>query len=735
MPIVIDQNNQNQQDPGTMDINPNQQPTNISGSQSSLIQTEGPTQQQSAKKQKGSGFTNVQQYAEANKGAAQQIAGAAQQGIRNQASSIGQQIQKQQQSFNQQVAANRERIQNAQQFGQQATQKASSSIDTDALKKQQDELNRRVELTRGASDQNYQKLIEDQQAAVQANQEKVQQAALERSRVQESVRAQQNQLDQFKQAPDLVSNSWKTETNYGKIQGIADTQAKIAGLQPGVENALNSETQAKDLLGSSEVDLEKFKYDSRLVERRNQLQGELKGLEEKAAANIPLTPEEVTRFRNILEEKEIFDNATYNDMGAERKADQLRARTDKLGNEQGRRSLLRETFSAVPTRDYTRGQSALDQLLLQTDQPVANEFISGSKQLGRTAQDQAVAARRQSLLDMAGLTVSAGELRKNLGEGIKTAQTGLESALDARQKTGEGSYLQRLQQSYNQGLLSEEQAAQLNLDKGNAYGVDIGANLAGYEKLANRESIGSMDDLAQARALAKLSGQQQQNIFNNENLVGQLNEAEKAKLEEVRQNIYDSKMGYAAKESGIKAARAQGMADPYGITGTSWGAGANTAGSERMVGAVNKAAEDGVTTQDELKEIMRIGSEVEGFGNMGVYANQSQLLTELQNEQLKKRLQVEGSQESLTMAQQQKALSEEARRASLLNAVQKAAQGYATGTTGGQKLLSLTEEQRKLVNADNMRTGSNNYNNSGYIKGNLIEAYNQLTGRNLLPEV
>lgn len=742
MPIVINPEQDNE-DSGVMGDGSqnNQEPTNISGAESSTVQSDSPAAgNQTQKKQKGSGFTNVQKYTEANQGSAQKIAGAATGNIQNQANAIGQQVQKQRQSFTDQVNQNRQRIQSAQQFGQQAIQKASSAIDQGDIQKQQDELNARIAQTQSAPTQDYQSSIQQTQQDLNKANEAYNIAEQNRNKAISDINKQQDLANQYKAAasePIQVSgpniNTYSTP-NYRAQQDYEQAQINLNNQVANRESLDQPVYQNLQQKQAAEQQLEQLNYNQRLAARRDLLQTELSNLQQKAAANIPLTEDEVTRFRNILTEKEVYDNIAYNDLGSENKAQQLSAQTAKLGSEQGRRELLRQTFSSVPSREYTRGQSALDQLLLQTDRPVAEQFITQGKQLGLSALEQAQEARRQSLREMAGLSTDASNLRSGLQSGVTKSQEDLTKQLDTTQLSGEGSYLAKLKQAYDQGLLSQDQAKTLGLTSGQAYGVNIGSKLADYKDLATRESIASKSDLAKASQLAKLAGQPEQTIFANPNLIGQMSEAEKARINEIQGSIYDAKKLYEGNEANLLAAQNNALGE-----GTNWG-GFDQATADRSAGLISsatQAAKDGQISREELIALMN-SPQAKGIGDLSRYTGANKNLIDLQNQMLQNRLQVEGSTDALTARQRQVASNQEQQRRDILNAIGAASSDYVN-TLGGKELGTLSKAQVDQINRQNalMKSANPNavINQQPMPKSNLIEAYNRITGRNLIPEV
>ena len=738
-PIVQNQQSQDNQ------VNlANQEGATVQGGTTTVPKSNAP------KSSKGTGYTNVQQYVQANKGAAQQIANAASSKIKNQSNAIAQQVEKAQKGFNTQAQQATDRINQAQQFGNQAINKATNVYDVNDLNKQQQELNKRISQTT-APEQDYTADIATSQSNLQNLQAQKAQAEAGRNSLLQSIQEQQNLADYYKKAADSpvfkrsASGAVRYETNteaQNQYQQAMNNIASMSAQQASVDQPYN---QINSDIDAANQQLEKLQFNKRLQDRQAVLKQELASLQDKIANNQALTDDEVNRFRNIVEEKEVFDNIMYNDQGAEAKANALKELTGTVGSEAGRRQLLRDTFTQG-NQQYTRGQTALDQLLLQSDLPVAEQFINQTKKLGVDTQKQTQDARRAAMQELGRVSTAASNLRSGLKTGVSDAQTALTDLASNNALSGSGSYLGKLKQAYEQGLLSEDQANALGLQQGQTYGVDIGSKLADYQNLATAESSSSLSDLARADALARLAGQSEQTIFANRDRVGQMSEAEKQRLAEVQGSIYDAQKEYERRKNLEQGS----MSDAISYSGDQRATGAqdvvqvsNRNNSQRIIDAINAGLADSDLSRDDLLAIMNSAPSgqanywANGIGDFGSYLGANQNLVNLENQNLLNRIQVEGSTDALTAKQRQDALNDLAQKSNIYQALAKAT--VNTGGIGGLQKNTQAANQAEYNRLSALQAASktNNANPNSVNPNamNLIEAYNRITGRNFNPNV
>lgn len=159
---------QNQPSQPSQGADTTQSPQNVSGRQSATVGASGNQQQQQQanqpKKGVGSGmFTNVRKYVQANKPKTQQMTGAVTGKFQQQAGNVRQQFQQQQSDFQRRVNENRQRLESATQFGQQAVQRASGLEDQQALQQQQEQAQSRLGRLGDLQEGGYQQGIQDLQ--------------------------------------------------------------------------------------------------------------------------------------------------------------------------------------------------------------------------------------------------------------------------------------------------------------------------------------------------------------------------------------------------------------------------------------------------------------------------------------------------------------------------------------------------------------------------------------------
>ena len=104
-------------------------------------------------------------------------------------------------------------------------------------------------------------------------------------------------------------------------------------------------------------------------------------------------------------------------------ADKLGRLSQGIEKEDVRRQLLQQAFGK--SGDYTRGEVALDDLLLKGSPEAAQQLVQGVRGSAQSLQDQLRNARKSSLQGLAGLRADQSTLQKDLGEGVDTSLTGL----------------------------------------------------------------------------------------------------------------------------------------------------------------------------------------------------------------------------------------------------------------------------------------------------------------------
>lgn len=595
-------NPQNQQ---TAQQGQQNQPMNVSGGQSASI-SEGQTQpqtqqpQQKKTKQASSGmYSNLNKYVQANQPAAQQMSQAAQQKFGQQAQNIGQSVQQQQQDFMSQVAANRARIQQAQQFGQQTLQKAGTQQSAEEMQARQGalqtQLGRFGDLQEGGYQQNIQQ-YQSQQPQVQQAFQQAQQAqqaaqtpydqlvnqlaqravgniatgrkevfydgqyrneardvmyqdANEAAKALREGKLTANQFvnDQQRQTIEAAKRyeDWMRATG-GRGQYNGDVMADYYATQQimndpsllkaqetynlaqqfdptrqAYEQAQQQFKTAEQAQQELERNLFEAQENQRLYENRDAMQAELTALQEKmAAAPESVTPEEAQRFQNLLNGIERFDQVGFDIAAQKRQAGELSGLANDAERASIRSELLRRSIGG---QDYTGGKAALDALILGSDDAARESLIRGVQEQSKGLQGQIRGAERESARSFAELAGEGRGLQEQLKSGLTEQQTALQNELEQRRLSGEGTLTARLQEALQSGKgLSEEDMALLGLSADQRYynltPEELQQATAYNADKFTTQDVGTMSDVARAKALAALAGREQ-DLFADEGLI------------------------------------------------------------------------------------------------------------------------------------------------------------------------------------------------------------------------
>jgi hypothetical protein len=356
----------------------------------------------------------------------------------------------------------------------------------------------------------------------------------------------------------------------------------------------------------------------------------------------------------------------------------------------------------------------LDQLLLQGSPDVANNLINVLQQSGNQTADLSKEARRNALKDMAEMSYNTQSLQKKLQEDVLGAETSLKSTLEERLKTGEGGYLAELKKAAESGLLTADQAKSLGIQDGQTYGKDLKSLTLDPQKYSTLESIAGLSDLAKAQALGKLGGRSEQNIFANQDIVGQQSAAEKVRLAELQEEMYKARKAYEAQEANQKEKISQAMgAGNFGDSNIEMYRRTN---SEMVLNALNNLSDQrgGLQnlTQQDLNNVIKAqqgqgsGHSAWGLGDFERVLSEEQNLANLQNQNLQNRIAVEQSDKNL---------------------IQPTLQSNQEKLAARQQMLQLLTDSTSLPS---------NYYGAQFNTGDsykLLDAFNRITGRNLKP--
>ena len=121
------------------------------------------------------------------------------------------------------------------------------------------------------------------------------------------------------------------------------------------------------------------------------------------------------RYQGLVTGDTQFDQVQQLDLSRQRaKAQALANLAGRAQSSQGRDELLQRTFA--PTNRYTRGQRAIDALVLGSDPNVAKNITAGTQQQFQGIKDQIGSARQQALTDIGDLRTEATKFTGREGE-------------------------------------------------------------------------------------------------------------------------------------------------------------------------------------------------------------------------------------------------------------------------------------------------------------------------------
>ena len=507
----------------------------------------------SSKRASSGMFSNIRKYIDRNKPGAQRIGQNITQRFEKRADDVGQAINKQKTDFMSRVEANRGRLGQAQQFGQQTVQTATQQESQPMLQQQATDLQERADRFAPMQDQGYlqniqqtQQNIEQFQPEVESAQQSLQQAQqLQQQRQQELdnlqgnlydrfnvgvgqqftnqqgqlTQTKENDLDQYLNQQienTLANNSFAGDprsqlvSDYERYKSL---QAQIPELTTDQQTQLD---QKQIQAGNLENQLQEYRELDRMYNNKQQIENELAVLQDRMD-NAPeqLTESDIERFNNLRTGKERFDQAILNLTQQSRETDILKRQAEDATTAQGRLALLREAFGK--RGDYTRGESALDNLLISSDPQTRDNLLqslaSGSKDLSANLRE----SQRTGLVEQDRMRQEQEAFQQSLGEQVGTAQTALEESLQEKVQSGEGSYVKQLSDALaSGGGLSAEQMDMLGLTGKEIFNVDPNTLLQQYDPSQySIQDVADLTDVARAQALARLEGKDQQTLLAN----------------------------------------------------------------------------------------------------------------------------------------------------------------------------------------------------------------------------
>jgi len=580
MDILAPQSNATQQNNQPQAQN---QDLNVSGAQSATVgntntQTAPKAPSGASKKASSGMFTNIQKYINQNKAGAQNMSQNIQKNTGMQNQNVQNAISKQKNDFMSRVESNRNRIQGAQNFGQQTIQQAQIQESTPMLQQQQSDTQQRYDqfnpnltdqtanINQNKQNQATEQIAYDQsqQAYNQAQQNFNQQAQnfgqqlnqpvqsgeqMTYNRFQEGVRVTPTYFDNEQVQQGLASGDQNMiqavdqslQQDQTRVNQINE-QLQLGTGNPGLIDELNTltgrldsfqqyrqslnaqqEAQGQNQTQRGKLDQLQDEYNraqeqQRLFQNKNQLQTEMAAIQEKIDnASQELTQDDIQRFNDLRTGVERFDDAILNLTTQQRESDELSSSAELSNTSEGRRNLLRQNFGQQG--GYTSGQATLDNLILSGNKEASSSLVQGLRDQAQNTQRMLKDAFEQGRISQDELRLGTENLQKELQQGLDTANETLQQDLESRVQSGEGSYIKELQDKLQSGQgLSAQDREILGITGEERYNLDPATLLNEYDPTQySIQDVANLTDVARAQALARLSGKDNQEMFLNEN--------------------------------------------------------------------------------------------------------------------------------------------------------------------------------------------------------------------------
>jgi hypothetical protein len=293
------------------------------------------------------------------------------------------------------------------------------------------------------------------------------------------------------------------------------------------------------------------------------------------------TPEQTQRFSEIinaqyqgpesLQQAGLYESAAQKARSAQEAATNAQTAT-------GRELLLKDIFGR--SRDYSRGASKLDALLLNTSRQGLEQLQEQAKVAGgmqqqlQAAQNQSVAEAQNRARAIEGIRSGArGEFTKQQGEELAQTESRIEGAKTQAQELRD--YFSNIfKDTQNKPVdLSATEAALLGIESGEGFYNLTPEQLLNFQDL-KKEKLISKNERARLEALSQLAGmasdkglstefftpyqdaslagtQSTLNALNQENIRSQLNTQEKQFLENINRDITGYGTGSASYDKGM----------------------------------------------------------------------------------------------------------------------------------------------------------------------------------------
>lgn len=348
-----------------------------------------------------------------------------------------------------------------------------------------------------------------------------------------------------------ASNKPKKSVGSGSYTPFKKYLEANRGQSQNLASAVTKKTTQRQENINKQVNKQQTDYARRVAEQRarlSQAQSQAQSQIDKATQVTEL-PQDVTsgveNTQQFLTGDDIYNAPDQLDIGKqEYDARKLALQSQQSQTESGRRALLAETFQQGPDR-YTRGQSTLDQFILQGSPEARRSVVQKTQEAARSATDAIKQARQQAAMQFADQSQQESTVRQNLLDQISQEQGEIGSTLEARRNALTD--LSRRLKEGTVGGFGQELLSEAGLEGGRTYGVDVGSYLTGKE--ANIGEVAKTEELARARALAQLTGQQQ-DIISDIGLVG--SNTDVTGVKGLQEAINEAKQRYESEVNPVK---------------------------------------------------------------------------------------------------------------------------------------------------------------------------------------
>jgi hypothetical protein len=223
------------------------------------------------------------------------------------------------------------------------------------------------------------------------------------------------------------------QANQGATEGIADAVKGKMG------------QQAADI--RNQIEKQQSKFNRSLEQNQANLQSSRQFAQEavQTAGSGQLQEPDFTRYQSFLTNPGQFDVAQPVDMMKQRsRARALESLARRSQRAEGREDLLRETFGKG--RLYTRGQRAVDSLLLSADPETSGRLGTEAAQQLSGIPENIAAARRKALQGISGIRKNIAEFTGQQGEAAQqvVGQAGARTQLEEQLQSAAAAELQRM---------------------------------------------------------------------------------------------------------------------------------------------------------------------------------------------------------------------------------------------------------------------------------------------------